>query len=214
MASIRAIGHSALAAPMATGAFEGRAWVVEPMPDTATIADRLAAGERFTAPEAIRLLREVARGLAGLHRHKLAHGMVGPDAVTMQRDTVTLHRLGSRHDGTTAADLTGLGGLGWAVLTGEEHGNAAARLRQLRPTVPEELDRVIEALLHPHPDAGPTSAAEVLAALDGLPVTVPSRLGSLMDTAGRGARVPAPRNAALLIAGVGLLAIVIWLLTR
>lgn len=214
MASIRAIGHAVLAAPLATGAFEGHAWAVEPLPTGSTIADRLAAGERFAVPDVVRVLRDVARGLAGLHRHNLAHGAVGPDAVTLNGEVVTLGRLASRHSGTPADDLAALGRLGWAMLAGPETTPAVDTLRGLRPTVPEELEAVLMALLHPVPDAGPPSAAAILESLDVLPVSGPSLLGALMDTAGRGSRVPGRRRAALMLAGIGLLAAMIWLLTR
>jgi hypothetical protein len=214
MASIRAIGHAVLAAPLATGSFEGHAWAVEPLPATATLAERIAAGERLSVPVAVRVLREVARGLAGLHRHNLAHGALTADAVTVQQEVVTLYHLASRHDGSTAEDLMALGRLGRELLTGPEGAQDVTPLRELRPTVPEELDQLIAGLTNPGAKTGPASAAEVLEALDALPVPEPSLLGMLMESAGRGSRVTGRRRTTAVLLGLGVIAAIIWLLAR
>lgn len=214
MASIRAIGHATLAAPLATGSFEGHAWAVEPTPAGSTIADRLAAGERFAVPDVVRVLREVARGLVGLHRRNLAHGVVGPDAVTLGADGVSLGRLASRHQGSADGDLMALGRLGWAMLVGPEIEPEVGTLRGLRPTVPEELEVVLSSLMKPVPALGLPSAASLLDSLDALPALDTGRHSAIGEGTGRGARAPVPRQATLLVVGLALLLLLAWLLTK
>jgi hypothetical protein len=132
----------------------------------------------------------------------------------MQQEVVTLYHLASRHDGSAAEDLTALGRLGRELLTGPESAQTGAPLRELRPTVPEELDRLIAGLTDPGPNTGPASAAAVLEALDALPVPEPSLLGMLMESAGRGSRVTGRRRTTALLLGLGLVAAIIWLLAR
>src|SRR5690606_29320036 len=112
MASIRAVSHPVLAAPLATGADEVQAWVVEPAPMVATLADRLAAGSVLPVHDIVRLLRDGARALAALHRRGLHHGALEAHLVTFDTAGLRIFGLGRAHSGSVADDLQALGVIG------------------------------------------------------------------------------------------------------
>jgi hypothetical protein len=67
------------------------------------------------------------------------------------------------HAADARADLYGLGGVLFRLLTGRPP--SSGRLRDLRPDVPKALAALIDRLLDPDPARRPASAAEVVAAL-------------------------------------------------
>ena len=111
MASIRAVSHPVLAAPLATGAESGQVWVVEPAPMVATLADRLAAGSLLPVHDTVRLLRDGARALSALHRRGLYHGALDASVVTFDTAGLRIFGLGRSQGGSVADDLRALGAM-------------------------------------------------------------------------------------------------------
>lgn len=214
MAAIRAIRHGSLAAPLACGHVAGSTWVVEALPVAPTLADRVDPLAPISVQETVRLLRETARALSALHRAGMTHGVLGAAAVECAPDHVRIHHLGHAHGGSVAADLQDLGRVGWLALVGREATAADRSPRRDRDSVPAALDRLVASLLDPDPAARPISAETVLEALDWFPIQEPTPLRTLIDGAGRGARLPNERRAAIALALVAAALLLIWALTR
>lgn len=211
LAAIRVIGSPALAAPLATGTFDDGTWVVESLPVGPTVAERLAGGGPMPVQRVIRLLRDTARALSALHRHGLTHGALAAGVLEETPEGFVLHGLARRLDATVSDDLHALGTVARAALD-TASGDRSPGTR--RRTVPVELDRLVAALVDPDPAVRPATAAAVLRALDRFPVGESTPLGALIDGAGRGARLPDERRAALLLGALGVLLILGWLFLR
>lgn len=214
MAAIRAIRHGALAAPLACGHADRATWVVEALPRAPTLADRADPLAPLSVQETVRLLRETARALSALHRAGMTHGALGAEAVECAPDRLGVHRLGHAHDGSVAADLHQLGRVGWLALVGREATATDRSPRRERESVPPNLDRLIASLLDPAAAGRPTTTEAVLEALDWFPIREPTPLRALIDGAGRGARPPNERRAAIALALVAAAMLLIWVLTR
>lgn len=214
MAAIRSTRHGGLAAPLATGQFGEATWVVEARPRTATLADRVAGGTPLSVQETVRILREAARALSALHRVGLVHGALDANAIECPPDAVVLHQLGHCDAGDAQNDLHALGRLGWLALTGREPAPDDRRLLAVRQGVPAPLDDLVAALLETDPVAGTTSVEAILETLDWFPAREPTPLRTLIDGAGRGARLPGERRTAVALAIVGIALMLLWVLTR
>lgn len=211
MAGIRTLRHGGLVAPLATGVLHDHTWVVEALPATLTLEDRVRDGGAVSVQEAVRVLRESARALSALHRGGMTHGALDAGAVECGA-TVALHRLGHADGGTMTDDLHALGRLGWLALIGRpwQVGDRSPRAR--RDSVPTELDLIIAGLLDPDAASRTASAEVVLEQLDWFPDHRPTPLRALIDGAGRGARLPHERRAAIALAAVGVALLFFWLL--
>ena len=214
MASIRTVASSSIAPLMATGEFEGRAWVVEPAPRTATVGDRVAAGEKLAVEEVVRLMRESARALAGLHRRNLTHGALTPSALCATPEQVAVNRLGTGFNGTVDGDLSALGEVAQLALIGAAVGDEARGLREIRPSVPEALEALISNLTTLDSPDRPKSAAAVLTALDAFAGPSPARSGGAMEVAEGGGRSHTQTENLKFVLGVGLAVLVVWMLVR
>ncbi len=214
LAAIRVIASPILASPLATGVFDDGTWVVEALPTGTTLAERVREMGPLPAQRVIRLVRDSARALSALHRQGLVHGGVIAASVEETGDGFRLHGLARRFDATVSDDLHALGVLAWIALTGREPAPGDRAPRRLRPKIPAQLDRLVATLLEPIPTGRPVSAETILEALDWFPVREPTDLGTLIDGAGRGARPPGERRAAVLLGVIGVLVLLGWLLLR
>lgn len=210
LASIRAINHPVLAAPLATGSCDGQTWVVEPAPAIATLADRLDAGSLLPVQDTVRLLRDGARALSALHRRGLCHGALSVGVLSLDSGGLRLYGLGRRVDGSVAADLHALGLLAQRAMRGEGADGAAAR----RHAAPPQLEQLLAALTADDPARRPASADAVLTALDWFPTPEQGRHRTLLDGVGRGGRPPGHRQAAMLLAVTAVLLLLAWLMVR
>jgi hypothetical protein len=210
MAAIRAARHEGLMAPLATGEVDGEVWIVEPIPIAPTIAERLEGGAAMPTQEVVQVLRGVARALSALHRAGLAHGGITAESVSWAAGKTSLGHLGHAPTGSPVGDLHHLGLLGKRML-------AAREPTHERPTgsgrrrVPAELETMLARLSDPD-GRQRLSAEQVLEGLDWFPDRQRSPLRSLLDGAGRGARLPGERRIGLLLAAGGVLLFVLWVL--
>lgn len=211
MASIRAVSHPVLAAPLATGSESGRVWVVEPAPMVATLAERLAAGSLLPVHDTVRLLRDGARALAALHRRGLHHGALDASVVTFDTAGLRIFGLGRTQGGSVSDDLHALGSLAQRALHGEaETGNG----RHRRHAVPEQLEQLLLGMTNEDPGQRPANADTVLTALDWFPSPGQSAHRTLLDGASRGARPAGHRHAAMLLAVAAVVLFLAWLVIR
>lgn len=211
MASIHALANSALAGPLAVGEWEGQAWVVEPRPEGSTLARRLEEVGTLRMAEMIRILRDLARAVAAMHRRGLVHAELNSAHVYLSpRGTTRLAGLGRATNGSSHDDLRALGRLAMAMTGGPPSGEGATWAPAYR--LPAGLDRVIRGLVH---EAPPPDAEELLAALDHHPTRRGPSLVGFFEGSDRSARLPAARRGALILGVVGALALLlVWVLSR
>lgn len=207
MASIRTLGHPALAAPLAVGTIDAAAWVIEPAPKAMTLAARLASGGPLPQQEVTRLLRGVARALTSMHRRGICHGALSAEAVTLRGNGVRLHRLGRRVEGTVADDLAALAAIGRAATAFDPARGGSRRV------IPAALEDLLDWMDHEDPTRRPTNASEILVALDAFP-GAPAESGDLFEGSGMRGRVPGERRTAMLLAVVAVLLVTAWFLLR
>lgn len=182
--------HPTVAAPIATGRFEDRAWVVDPIPPGVSLATRIAERGTVSLREATTLLREVARALTALHRRDLAHGALSTATVIIDRRGTVLSGLGLNADGTAADDLRALGALAWEMLVGTPlTGRGVLALRTHRPSAPGEMESLVAGLLGQPGAPRFAKAEEVLAVLDGFPPLAPDAIADFLDGVGAGSQV-------------------------
>lgn len=208
MASIRVIAHPALAAPLATGTIDDAAWIVEPAPASNTLAARLQTGGPLPHHDVVRLLRDVARALAAMHRRGVCHGALDADAITLRGDGVQLYHLGRRLGGTVAGDLAALGALARNAVTADPSRGGPQRV------IPDAMHELLDRLNDADTTRRPTSADQLLSALDVFPGTDTGSADTLFDSSGRGAREPGQRRTAMLLAAAAVLLLVAWFLLR
>jgi|CXWL01.1.fsa_nt_gi serine/threonine-protein kinase len=183
--------HPAIAAPIATGELDGRAWIIDPIPPGIPLLQRLA--DRGTLPlrEAITILREVARALAALHRRELTHGRIWAGTVMLDRRGTVLTSFGLVADASPKDDLHALGALAWEMLVGlPPRTSGGFPLRTYRPSAPAALERLVGGLLSPDGDPRPGRAEDVLDILDHFPPLTPAPIADFLDgvAAGGGRR--------------------------
>ena len=201
----RATQHAALVLPRHAADIEGRACLVTVRPAAATALELLQRGAPIPVAQATRILRDVARALATLHRSGHAHGSLDLDTVHVIEGGAVVSDLGLRSDGSVAADLEALGRIGYALLAGDLPTAPPVPLARHRRAVPAELNRLIHALLDPDVLRRPASAEAVLYQLDSVPSRHPGSLASFLDGATHGARFPRSAGVRLLLAGLGVL---------
>lgn len=214
--SLLVLTHPALAAPLESGEFEGRAWVVEPIPPGRTLDETALGGGVRSVPEAIGIIRDVARALVTLHRRGLAHGALSGATVHHGSRGTIVTGLGRQPAGGVADDLFALGAIAWLLLVGHEYRatGESPSPRRLRRTIPAELDAVVARLLAADPGARPTRAEDVLERLDAVTLPAASPLDAFLDAPGRGGRTPRSRVLRWALLGLGIAALLVMLLRR
>lgn len=182
--------HPTIAAPITTGRFEDRAWVVDPIPPGIALAVRLAERGTLSLREATAVLREVARGLTALHRRDLAHGALSTATVMIDRRGTVLAGFGLATDGTPADDLRALGAIAWEMLVGTPPtGQGVLALRSHRPSAPAAMESLVAGLLGQPGAPRFAKAEEVLTVLDGFPPLAPDVIADFLDGVGAGSQV-------------------------
>ncbi|MBK7595485.1 MAG: hypothetical protein IPJ11_09620 [Gemmatimonadetes bacterium] len=192
--------HPAIAAPIATGELEGRAWIIDPIPPGIPVLQRLA--DRGTLPlrEAITILRDVARALAALHRRELTHGRLWAGTVMLDRRGTVLTSFGLVADATPKDDLHALGALAWEMLVGLPPQAAGSwPLRTYRPSAPADLERLVGGLLSPDGEPRPGRAEEVLDVLDHFPPLTPEPIADFLDGVAAGGGRRSRRRRGLMV---------------
>jgi len=214
MAAIRAAGHPSVAAPLATGDVDGRAWVVEPHDPGHLVSHRLLQQGKLSVHDTIRLLRDLARALAALHRRQIGHGALTAETATLGRDGATLHGLGRGVAFSPAADLSALGRLGVLALLGRQPTDGTAELVRQRPAVPATLVQLLDTMLRCESARTPLTADAVLESLDEFPARRSLGSRGIVEGISRGARLPGQRRVAMLLAVLAIGLLVAWLVVR
>lgn len=182
--------HPTIAAPIASGLFEDRAWVVDPIPPGISLAARIAERGTLSLREATAVMREVARALTALHRRDLAHGALSTVTVMIDRRGTVLAGFGLTADGTAADDLRDFGALAWEMLVGTPPaGRGVLVLRSHRPSAPAAMESLVAGLLGQADAPRFVKAEEVLAVLDGFPPLAPDAIADFLDGVGAGSQV-------------------------
>jgi len=88
---------------------DGRPYSVMDFADGGSLRDRLARGE-LPAAEALRVLREIAEGVAVLHRHRIVHRDLTPGNILFQRGRILIADLGLAKALAAASGLTARAG--------------------------------------------------------------------------------------------------------
>jgi hypothetical protein len=88
---------------------DGRPYSVMDFADGGSLRDRLAQGELPVA-EALRVLREIAAGVAVLHRHRIVHRDLSPGNILFRDDRVLIADLGLAKALAAASGLTARAG--------------------------------------------------------------------------------------------------------
>jgi serine/threonine protein kinase len=156
---------------------EGLYYVItEWLHDGRTLGEVLAAGP-IPVPEAVRITIELARAMAEAHDSGLAHLRLSPKTV-LRTDTGEVKILdlclaaaltGTVSRDPLGTDLSAIGELAYAMLTGKRPGTEPAPPSTLRPDVSPQLDEIVLRTLG-DPTAGesyqsPTEVAEALTKL-------------------------------------------------
>lgn len=181
--------HPTIAAPLATGVFEGRGWVVDPIPPGMPVATHLEERGVLSLREVITVLRDITRALVALHRRGLAHGHLTTATVLLEPRGTVLAGLGLADAGTPAEDLRSLGLLAWEMLVGTPHrGTGERALREVRPSASVQLEALVAGLLAKAGAPRPAKAEDVLTALDHFPPLAPAVIADFLDGIGSGGR--------------------------
>jgi len=150
----------------------GRYLVVAWLDGETVAARQRAAG--LTAHQAVAIATAVARALAALHAHGVAHGAITLDHVIVAADGGVVLREPADRAGRPADDVAALGRLLAAMATGRRVGTPAVRPRL--PALPPSLATAIDELLADAPGATAAAAvADRLAALADLDDTMAVR---------------------------------------
>lgn len=200
MAAIQVVRHPGLAPPLATGAVDGQAWVLEAVP-AVTLADAIADRGGLAPAAIIELLRGAARALEALHRQGLAHGALSSTLIEWDRGVVRLHGMGRIASGDPQRDWQALG-----RIASEALGDSASPRSA-------DLAAVLDRLRHAGFTGAPVTGAVILRALDRFPTGQQPAAESLVDGRGRGRRDPSERRTVILAAVAGIL-VLLWFLLR
>lgn len=184
--AVAKVVHPNVAMVLDVGDVDGRPFLVVEFLTGESLGEELASRGPVPVVEACDLIGQAAGGLDAAHREGVVHGRV---------DLQSLRRAGSgvlkvvgfalEEPGLEAADdLRALGRVAYEILTGQAPADAPASLRELRPEIPEQLDRLVLALIagqnadHPSGEsvrralsaiARPKAAAAVPSTGDSLP---------------------------------------------
>lgn len=214
---IRQLGelrHPSLLPPDATGTTEDGIWVLEPLGAGPTAHERLQAHGALSVADAVRHLREIARGLVAMHRRGVAHGALGVDTVHMSPDATVVSGMGAALASEPEQDLRAFGRLAWTILTGAEPAGAPRPISRVRAGIPTDVASALDRLLAPETAPRTLRAEAVLEAFDAYPTPHESPLAGLLDRAGRGARDRRNRAVMIGVAVVGLAVLVGFLLLQ
>jgi len=164
--------HPHVAAVLESGEYAGQAFVATELVDGQSLKQSIESQGAVEWPEAVRLAREAASGLAAAHRAGLTHGRVLPATLFVDREeraklTDFAPSSGQPDPGAEARDLADLGLVLHEMLSGQV---LARPLKEPPPPLPESVPapvaQVVERLLTPVAgELGFTDAASLIAAL-------------------------------------------------
>lgn len=178
--------------------------VVLPLIEGRSLRQRLALGTPLTIEERVRILSDVARGLAHAHLHHLIHRDVTPEHILLAEDGVaklshfSLAKIDQANGPTVwvgelladldvryvapeilnptlgapspASDLYSLGCIAWELFAGRppfaDPGEAFGEFPAVPDGMPEVLSEIVRFLLRGDPVLRPSSALDVLAAIE------------------------------------------------
>ena len=173
---------------------DGRRYRVMELLDGDSLDHLLQSRGKFSAPEAMKILGQVAEVLEAAHAWAVPHGNLGPSSIFVVRGGVKLIDFGlAKRGASVEGDLYELGELGFALMTGAELGERAPP--PLGSGIPEPVDRLLRELLDravtdataakkefaqvsTQPDAGPSSSLKVnrpTPSAPSTPVAAPAR---------------------------------------
>lgn len=199
-----ALVHPNVSAPVATGDFEGRAWVVEPVPAGVSLRERLRRGP-LTAHDTIAMLRDITRGIAAMHRKGLAHGALDAGQVYLHADGAVVAGVGRQDGAAMAGDLAAIGALAWTALAGQGPDGMQRSIRSTGRAVSREVDQLVQRLLDA--ERRPARAELLLAELDAFTAPQASPLTALVEGAAHGGRAVTRHPAGLLLVLMALAAL-------
>lgn len=202
MASIRAAGHTGIAAPLATGEVNGQGWIVEPLMPATTVAQRLTLRAGLSTSETVGLFRDITRALAALHRRGVAHGALSLDGLTFEGQGAIVHHLGRTASTDTDGDWRAVGTMMHQIITQSRSG---------RHQLPHAIIDLVARMTTAGTTGPQLTANEILAILDRFPSSGTASEFALVDGVGRGNRDHSDRRTLLLAAIAGVL-VVLWFL--
>src|SRR5262245_32604723 len=88
------VRHPSLAGPIGVGAAGDMAWVIYPHGHGETLRERLGRGDHLSVDDALRLLSQLAGGLAVAHDAGMVHGDVRPECVSFEGGRAVLDEFG------------------------------------------------------------------------------------------------------------------------
>jgi hypothetical protein len=167
--------HENVVAVHAVGEHGGLPFLVMQDVEGVALQERLERNGPPLQRDVLRLGAQTARGLAAAHEKGLVHGNLTPGDILLERpgERVKLSgfhaaRAGDGDDGKAAdprADLSGLGGVLYALCTGLGEGRRGP-VREECPGVADWLADIVDGLNRPEPDRCFRSAAGVAALLE------------------------------------------------
>lgn len=169
---------------------DGRRYRVMELLDGDSLDHLLQTRGKFSAPDAMKILGQVAEVLEAAHAWAVPHGNLGPSSIFVVRGGVKLIDFGlAKRGASVEGDLYELGELGFALLTGAELGERAPP--PLGSGIPEPVDRLLRELLDravtdatsakkefaqvlTQPEAGPPASLRVNRPTPSAPATPPA----------------------------------------
>lgn len=125
---------------------DGRRYRVMEFLDGESLDQLMHSRGKFSPPDAVKILGQVAEVLEAAHAWAVPHGNLGPSSILVVRGAVKLIDFGlAKRRASVEGDLYELGELGFALLTGEELGERAPP--PLGSGIPEPVDRLLRELL-------------------------------------------------------------------
>jgi hypothetical protein len=140
-----------------------------------------------------------------MHRRGLVHGALSVETVLLAPEGTLLTGLAFEAGGNEGDDLDALAMVARALFYGERPDRNSLGRR-----LPPELQALLDSMATDDPSRRARRAEAVLGVLDTFPVGQSSSLGSVLDSAGRGARERGRKATMAVLAIVGLIALAAW----
>ncbi len=175
--------HPNIVPLLSAGEQDGELYYTMERVEGETLEARLARNTKSDSSipmdEALRILRDIARGLANGHGYGILHRALKPSVVVLTPDAAMISEFGvvraldlakgtppdPRVDNRT--DIHDFGVLAYEVLTGDAPlGDAPTLISKRRTDAPHTLATLITRAMAPDPDDRPETASEIASAID------------------------------------------------